>query len=263
MALILLLVSLLYIPAVQRYIKNRVVEYAASRWDMTVGIGELSLKFPVDLSLKRVYAGKTNTDTLAYLGRLRLDAGIGRLMWGQIAVDDLQLEDVVLNLRNDTTGMVLKVRTDRVGLQADVVSLREKRVDISRLLCSGGDVFLATGVSREDRDTIKNASSFDWTFVIRQLEIDRVYYTMTSEALSRLYAGVGKGIIAGGVVDMVHRQVNVDSVNLSGGVCDLIPMDTQSVSPVRGAVSPDTARLMDRRSRPSGIGKFGFFNVGN
>ncbi|RHV98382.1 hypothetical protein DXA95_01525 [Odoribacter sp. OF09-27XD] len=110
-ALILLLVSLLYIPAVQRYIKNRVVEYAASHWDMTVGIGELSLKFPVDLSLERVYAGKTNTDTLAYLGRLRLDAGIGRLMWGQIAVDDLQLEDVVLNLRNDTTGMVLKVRT--------------------------------------------------------------------------------------------------------------------------------------------------------
>lgn len=57
-ALILLLVSLLYIPAVQRYIKNRVVEYAASRWDMTVGIGKLSLKFPVDLSLERVYAGK-------------------------------------------------------------------------------------------------------------------------------------------------------------------------------------------------------------
>lgn len=242
-ALILLLVGLLYVPAVQRYIKDRVVEYAASRWDMTVRIGELSLKFPVDLSLERVYAGKTDTDTLAYLGRLRLDAGIGRLMWGQIAVHDLQLEDVVLNLRNDTTGMVLKVRTDRVGLQADVVSLREKRVDISRLLCSGGNVFLTTGVNKEDQDTVKNASSFDWTFAIRQLEIDRVYYTMTSEALSRLYAGVGKGIIAGGVVDMVHRQVNVDSVNLSGGVCDLITTDTQDVSPARVAVVPDTAGL--------------------
>ena len=261
MALILLLVSLLYIPAVQRYIKNRVVEYAASRWDMTVGIGELSLKFPVDLSLERVYAGKTNTDTLAYLGRLRLDAGIGRLMWGQIAVDDLQLEDVVLNLRNDTTGMVLKVRTDRFGLQADVVSLREKRVDISRLLCSGGDVFLATGVSREDRDTIKNASSFDWTFVIRQLEIDRVYndlggfvaFVCRSWKRNNCRRCCRYGAPAGECrfCEFVGRCLRFDSNGYA-----------ECKSGTGGGVS-GYCRLMDRRSRPSGIGKFGFFNVGN
>ena len=56
--------SLLYIPGVQRAVKNFVVEKVAESTGYTVEIGELSLKFPLRLSIDNLLVLDEHRDTM-------------------------------------------------------------------------------------------------------------------------------------------------------------------------------------------------------
>lgn len=221
--LLLLIVALLYVPGVQRYVKDKAVKYVETHWNIKAEIGKFSLKFPLDLTLEKVYAGKSTADTMAYIGSLHLDVGLGGIFRKQLSVRDLKIKEVKLNLENDTTGMELNIRAGELGLQADRVNLGEKRVDVDRLEIEDGDVYLKSGRKAEEDTT--SASAFNWVFLIGQVRIENVYYSMTSETLPLLRAGIKWGEMNDGKVDIAGQQVRVGNIDLKSGECRIESAD--------------------------------------
>lgn len=215
--LLLLLLFLVYLPVVQRYGKNKAVEYVEAHLGLKAGIGRFSLKFPLRLEMDEVFAGKSFSDTLLYAGRLRLDVGLSGIFHKELSVKQLFLERVKFHQSDTATGMQLKLDVDSIGLEVPLISLGKKRADIRRAILGGGEVWLAGGKEKAEKDTVKK--TFDWTFTLEQLEIAKVRYQMSTESLPFLLAEVGDGKIGGGTVDIGGQFIRVDSVVIREGIC--------------------------------------------
>lgn len=215
---LVLLVILLYLPPVQRFVKNKAVAYAEKKLDMQVEVGNLALRFPLDLTLEEVYIGKTVADTFAYVGKLHIDVGIKRIFRKELAVKELVLNRVKFRLQNDTTGMRLSVRLDTLDLKADRVDLKTKEAEVRELKLAEGAVSLLGGKETEEKDTA-NAAPFDWKFYLDEVELSRVSYDMKTLTLPLLSARVEKGGITKGQVDIGKQEVVVQRVEIAEGVC--------------------------------------------
>lgn len=215
--LLLLIPAVFYIPAVQRYVKNKAVEYVTTNLGMQAGIDHFSVKFPFNIKLRGVYLGQTKADTMVYVKGLQLDLGIWKLLRKQLAVENLQLDTAKINIKNDTTGMLFQLALNRLDLKAPRIYLGSKKAEIDLLNLTGGNVFLVIGKS--SKDTVSVSKPFDWTFWVKKLDFKEVDFRMESLAMPLLMAGGKTGRIINGEVAIGQQYVTVDSVDLSGGYC--------------------------------------------
>lgn len=217
---VFLVVFLLYLPPVQNLVRNQVVRYVNSHYDLNLKVGKLSVGFPLDLVIDDVYAGRSASDTLLSARHLRLNVGIWQLWKKEIKVDNFDLEQVKFRLSGDSAQMQLKANVGLLQLKADRVDLKGKLAEIDFLRLSEGDVFLIPGVEEKEQDTVAG-KSFDWIFTARKIELDRIRFEMKSEDMPYLGAGLEQGEIVGGNVEIGQQLVKVDSVFVLSGYCHL------------------------------------------
>lgn len=231
--LLLFIVFLLYIPGVQEFIKNRAVKYATERLGMEISIEKISVRFPLGIVIDRAFVGKSMADTMLYAGKVVVEVDIPQLFRQRITVKEIALDDITFAFDNDTTGMHIHVRLDRLTLGADRINLREKRMDLRSIRLDDGYVKLITGENTAV-DTVAK-KPFDWTFALDKLTFENVRFEMHSPTLPLLAAGVGKGEIIGGEVNIGSQNVRVDSLGVEQGFCR---MTLQS-----GGTDKKTARI--------------------
>lgn len=219
--LLILVVFLFYLPPVQDYLRKRAVEYVAGHYDWDVKIGHFRLGFPLDLVLEDVYAGPSATDTLAALESLHLKVGLNRILRKELSVEELELKKMRFNLANDTTGMLLKVKVDALHLKARRLDLGRHWVDVDEIALEDGDVFLRAASGESSPDTITANSTFDWTFAIDRIRLQQIAYQMNTASLPYLSAGVGKGMIVNGKVILGQQTIDLDSLSIGGGWCNM------------------------------------------
>ena len=121
--LLLLIVFLLYLPPVQNLIRKKAVDYISSHYQLDLKVGHFRLGFPLKLVLEDVYVAEAvadtsaiPADTLAAVGALRVQIGLGRIFQKELKVDQFELEEVKFNLSNDTTGLKLRVAAGALRL---------------------------------------------------------------------------------------------------------------------------------------------------
>lgn len=217
--MLFLVIFLLYLPPVQRFLKDKAVAYVSNNYGLTLSVGNFRLGFPLDLTLEEVYAGFSETDTLASIGSLHLDVGLGQLLRQQVSVDDFVLKQVKFGISNDTTGMKLRVDLKEMKLKARQVDLKNKQVMIDQTKLSWGEVFLVTG-EKAVADTSVSAP-VSWKFLADKIELEQISYRMSTSTLPLLRAGVTRGNLERGEVNLGEQTVQVDSLGISGGWCDI------------------------------------------
>lgn len=217
--LLLSVVFLMYLPPVQRFVKDKAVSYIAENFGVVLEVGRFRLGFPADLKLEEVYYGVSPADTLLALESLRLDIGLGGIFHRQIAVKDLALRGIKLRFADDTTGMRLRVELDHADLRARQVNWKERRVEAEFVRLSGGTVELVTG--RESVPDTAVTQPLDWFFGVERVDLQRVDYRMSTQGGPFLAAGVREGEIVRIRVCMERQRVEVDSLGLSGGNCQV------------------------------------------
>lgn len=235
-------VILLYLPPVQRFVKNKAVTYAAKKLDMQVQVGNLALKFPLDLTLEEVYVGKTVRDTFAYIGKLHLDVGLKRIFRKELAVKELALNRVKFRLQNDTTGMELSVGLDTLELKADRIDLKNKEINVQELRVATGDIFLRGGKGNEEKDTTA-ATPFDWKFYLEGLELSQISYNMETPTLPLLSARLERGMISKGEVDIGKQEIDVQTVAVAEGECRIQTAASETVPETVAEELTDTTSL--------------------
>lgn len=225
--LVLLLFSLLYLPIVQRYAKDKAVAYAEKYYGLTVEAEGFLLEFPLRLTLNEVFVGKSSADTLLYAGQIKLSVGLEKLLWRELSVSGLRGERVRFNMKNDTTGLVLNIAVDSVYLEAEKINLREHRVEMSVLGMAGGAVSLLAG-NGVKKEVESSPAKFDWAFAAGQLSFRRVNYRMSTLTLPSLAAGAGSGTIVNGEVNIGQQTVDADSATVTEGYCRMVTAKAQT-----------------------------------
>ena len=110
--LFLIVVLLLYLPPVQNYVVHRVASYMSETTGSKVSVGNVSLSFPLDLSINDILFIQPNDslpqvrDTIADVGNIIADVKLWPLVKGRVEVANFEINKAKVN----TDGFIPDVR---------------------------------------------------------------------------------------------------------------------------------------------------------
>ncbi|MFR6556489.1 MAG: hypothetical protein ACLURY_00075 [Alistipes putredinis] len=97
--LVVLVMILLYIPAIQNFVKGKAEQYVNRNLDMKLSVGRILLKFPLDLAVENIYLGQTEKDTLLYADVIQVNVALTELLKKEIEVRRLVVENAAVHFR--------------------------------------------------------------------------------------------------------------------------------------------------------------------
>ncbi len=89
---------LIQIPAVQKYLTGKTENYLQEKFQTTVDIESIRLRFPESLVLKGVYIEDTQQDTFLNVGELAINFKLNKLLSRSIQFDQITLKDGASNI---------------------------------------------------------------------------------------------------------------------------------------------------------------------
>ena len=200
--LFLLLAALLYVPAIQNWVAQRVVSYVSEQTGMEISVEHVDLDFPLDLGLDGLRIVKPDAsgrrDTIADIQRAVADVKLWPLLrQGRVVLDALQLRQARLNtldfigdLRLQGTIGCLTFTSPGIDLEQMEVELRGPRLSDTDLTVYMSDT------AAVDTSTVGWRIRFDRF----DLERTRIAVLMDSaarfaDATTRINAYMGEGRI--------------------------------------------------------------------
>ena len=175
--LVLMLVpALLYIPAVQDFVRGKAVGYASRTLGMDLSVERLRLSFPLRLSVDNTLLSDKG-DTLLSCGHLSLEVAVWPLLRKEVAVRSLELAKLAAHYRDSTAGMDLKVAAGQFAVNDCRVGLPAKTVGISRIALTDGDVFLNTAESAP-AEKADSAAALPWQIDVGKLTVANLAFGM-------------------------------------------------------------------------------------
>lgn len=250
--LVLMLVpALLYIPAVQDFVRNKAVGYASRTLGMDLSVERLRLSFPLRLSVDNTLLTDKG-DTLLSCGHLSLEVAVWPLLRKEVAVRSLELAKLAAHYRDSTAGMDLKVAAGQFAVNDCRVGLPAKTVGISRIALTDGDVFLNTAESAP-AEKADSAAALPWQIDVGKLTVANLVFGMrTAPAVTDLSVRLPDGEIDSCRVLLDSRQASVKSILLNrGGYAYLTaPADAGEKAPDKTAV-PDKKTVSNKTTARS------------
>lgn len=241
--LVLMLVpALLYIPAVQDFVRGKAVGYASRTLGMDLSVERLRLSFPLRLSVDNTLLTDKG-DTLLSCGHLSLEVAVWPLLRKEVAVRSLELTKLAAHYRDSTAGMDLKVAAGQFAVNDCRVGLPAKTVGISRIALTDGDVFLNTA-ENAPAEKADSAAALPWQIDVGKLTVANLAFGMrTAPAVTDLSVRLPDGEVDSCRVLLDSRQVSVKSILLNrGGYAYLTaPADA-------GEKAPDKTAVPDKRT---------------
>jgi len=86
------------VPAVQNFAKEKVVSYLQSKIKTKVEIGKLSIDFPKQIVLEKVYFEDQKKDTLLAGNKIRVDISLFKLLSNTVEVNYIELDGIRANI---------------------------------------------------------------------------------------------------------------------------------------------------------------------
>ena len=108
-SLIVLVMILLYIPAIQNFVKGKAEQYVNRNLDMKLSVGRILLKFPLDLAVENIYLGQTEKDTLLYADVIQVNVALTELLKKEIEVRRLVVENAAVHFEDSLSGLKMNL----------------------------------------------------------------------------------------------------------------------------------------------------------
>ena len=239
--LVLLIPALLYIPAVQDFIRGKAVGYASEALGMELSVGRIRLAFPLRLTVEETLL-VDRADTLVDCGKLSVDVALWPLIRKEVVVRSFELDRVAAHYRDSTGGLDMRIAAGQLAFEEARADLRAQTAGIARIALSDGDIFLdlAESAPAEKADS---TAPLAWSFDIRQISIGNTAFGMrTAPAATELSVRLADGEIEACRVGLGSQQVDVKSVLLDRGAYSYLtaPADPEQ-EPAAEPASPDDA----------------------
>lgn len=217
--LIVLVGTLLYIPAIQRFAVTKIEGVVENATGMKLSVGQFRLRFPLGVSLDDTSIITPMGDTLVDFERMRLSVAVWPLLGGEVRVPRISVENARATYRDTTSTMLLNAHLAKLEVRGVGVRLRESAVSIDRTSISGVDGLLEMGESvATPAETVDTTASARWTLELRRTELRDVDFAMhTTPDDTHLAVELSNGLVKKISVNLALQSVTVDKIRLIEG----------------------------------------------
>lgn len=214
--ILLLLPSLLYIPAVQDAVRGFVSEKVSEATGCQVSIGKFMLRFPLRLSVEELLVLDGNRDTIASGRELDVKVRILPLLKGDVAVAGLTVKQAYYRMVSADSSMTLAARLQSFDLASSRIALMTEHIDLSEASLSGADVVVDV-VSGKEKTEPEEPSASSWLVTLDALHLENVRYRMRMfPAADSLSAELRNGDVRDVSVNMATRSVKAGDLTADG-----------------------------------------------
>ena len=239
LALILLVPVLVYLPPVQRFVKDQGAAYVSKHMGLHPDIERLRLSFPLKLTVDRSLLTTGGGDTILYFDRLKANVALWPLLRKEVIVREFSFDGVVADYADTAGGFSLKARLGELRLKADTVNLKTHRAEIPSLELTDGVARLSVGPSRPDTAAQKPVL---WRFSVGTVTLNRIDFGLTlAPDTAKLSVTLEQGKLNGCVVDLEDQDVSLERLVLQGGDYRFLT-DTTTAVPKNETAIRDTLR---------------------
>lgn len=240
--LIVVISILLYLPPVQRFAVRQASAYAGKATGLHIGIEQIRLRFPLNLSIGGVEIRNDSIpqDTLLSLRRLEVRIQALPLLKKEVLVEGIALEQARINTGNLIDGVEVKGQIGHFRLQADRIDLDKQRAVFNRATLSDAALTVLTGESQAP-DT-SASQPVNWAIVLENIELKQValaYQSLTDS--TRVAASIPQAGLRNGEIDLGKGIYRVGRFGVGGAS---VRYDADFEEPAPG-IDPNHIALSD------------------
>jgi translocation and assembly module TamB len=195
--LVVLVMILLYIPAIQNFVKGKAEQYVNRNLDMKLSVGRILLKFPLDLAVENIYLGQTEKDTLLYADVIQVNVALTELLKKEIEVRRLVVENAAVHFEDSLSGLKMNLVLEELNLRVDRLNLSRQEAEIPFIALKGGKIRMNLGGGESAVDTVGGGEPMRWRFKIGEITIDSVDYQLQGLPMGEFHAGMGEARLKG------------------------------------------------------------------
>lgn len=222
--LFIILTIALYLPPVQNWAVDKVVEYASEKTGYGITVDRVDLVFPLDLGINGFCMVQPNdslpqvNDTVADVRKLVVDVSLMPLLDGKVVINSFELNRVKVN----TADFIASVR---VRATLGKLSLSSRGIDLNRQIVDLNDTRLSDArISIELSDTVPpdtSASKTMWRIYVDSLNIYRTDITvrMPGDTMG-IRAYLGHASARGGDINLGTEKYGINRFFWHDGALD-------------------------------------------
>ncbi len=202
----------MYIPWVQNKVADAAAEYASSKTGMDISVGDVRVKFPLDVSATDVQVIDQNGDTLFKADEVKADVKPGPLLDKKVEVENASLKGAKSQVKTDDGSMDLDVDLDDAKIDAASVDLNSNKVDVGNASLKGGKAKMSY---KPEKKKPKDEPSKPWRVNAKKVTADDVDFKMDMKpTVDKLDAKVGHAEAKDVKVDTGEQTVDVGELNV-------------------------------------------------
>ena len=118
----------MYIPWVQNKVADAAAEYASKKTGMDISVGDVRVKFPLNVSATDVQVIDQNGDTLFKADEVKANVKPKPLLDKKVEVEDASLKGAKSQIKTEDGSMDLDVDVDEAKIDAAKVDLNDNKV---------------------------------------------------------------------------------------------------------------------------------------
>ncbi len=203
-----------YIPWVQNQAAAAAADYASRKTGMDISVGDVRVRFPLDITATDVQVIDQNGDTLFRADEVKADVKPGPLLDKRVEADQASLKGAKSRIRTEDGSMDLDVDLDQAQLDGARVSLEDNKVDVRDAALKGGKARMSYRPEKKKPDPDKEPSK-PWKVNAGKVTADDVDFKMDMKpTVDNLDARVGHAEASNVKVDTGGQTVDVGELNV-------------------------------------------------
>lgn len=215
----LILPVLIYLPPVQDLAVKMAVNLVKSSTGMTIGVGKLRLKFPLDVSLRDVYVLTEKGDTMARAGEALADVRILPLLKLDFDINRLTLRQGYYTMASEDSSMLIGIRAGYLEVDdKSSFSLSKNEIILNKAKLRDGRLSLYMNVWKEKPAPEDTSTSTPFLIKAKDLRIENFNFGMSMlPVIDTLGVDMRHVEIADATVDLRENLVKWRRADLSDG----------------------------------------------
>ena len=203
----------MYIPWVQNKVADAAAEYASEKTGMDISVGDVRVKFPLDVSATDIQVIDQNGDTLFKADEVKGNVKPGPLLDKKVEVDNASLKGAKSQIKTEDGSMDLDVDLKDANIDKAKVDLNNNKVDVGNAALKGGKAKMS--YKPEKKKPEEKEPSKPWKVNADKITADDVDFKMDMKpTVDKLDAKVGHAEAKDLKVDTGEQTVDVGSLDV-------------------------------------------------
>lgn len=204
-----------YIPWVQNKAADMAAEYASQKTGMDISVGDVRVKFPLDVSATDIQVIDENGDTLFKADEVKGNVKPKPLLDKKVEVENASLKGAKSQIKTDDGSMDLDVDVKDANIDKAKVDLNNNKVDVGNAALKGGKAKMS--YKPEKKKPEEKEPSKPWKVNADKVTADDVDFKMDMKpTVDKLDAKVKHAQAKDVKVDTGEQTVDVGSLDVDG-----------------------------------------------